>query len=99
LRAAGWRVIRNVSPAAPLIKDRQAAVRAMILSASGVIRLRVNPRTAPWSHRSLLTTQYLPGSAYQEDQRNQYQHISTAIGYMIYRERNQTGGGFVQGMI
>ena len=98
LRAAGWRVIRKVSPAAPLIKDRQAAVRAMILSASGVIRLRVNPRTAPWSHRSLLTTQYLPGSAYQEDQRNQYQHISTAIGYMIYRERDQRGGGLVHGL-
>lgn len=98
LRAAGWRVTRKVSPAAPLIKDRQAAVRAMILSASGVIRLRINPRTAPWSHRSLLTTQYLPGSAYQEDQRNQYQHISTAIGYMIHRERDQRGGGIVHGL-
>lgn len=48
---------------------------------------------------ALLTTQVLPGSSYQEDQRNKYQHVSTALGYLAHIERNQTGGGFVQGMI
>lgn len=91
LRQAGWSVERRVASKAPAITARQAAVRAEIKSAAGDVRLLVNPHTASWCHRALATVQYLPGSAYQEDQRNQYQHISTAIGYMIHREGKASG--------
>lgn len=85
LRDHGWKFERRVSRSAPAIKDRQNAVRALIRSAAGDIRLKVNPNTAKWCHRGLGTVQVKQGSAYQEDQTNRYQHITTAIGYFVYR--------------
>jgi hypothetical protein len=81
LRINGWKFERRVRPAAPSIRDRQNAVRAKVLNAAGETTLFVNPETAPWCHKGLATVQLKEGSAYQEDQRNPYQHITTAIGY------------------
>jgi hypothetical protein len=86
LKAHGWTYERRVKPAAPAIKDRQNAVRAKILTASGDTSLFVNPATAPWCHKGLSTVQVKEGSTFQEDQSNQYQHITTAIGYCVDRE-------------
>lgn len=83
LRLHGWKFERRVRPAHPAIKDRQNAVRAMIKNAKGEVRLRVNPQTAVWCHKGLSTVQLQTGSSFQEDQKNQYQHITTAIGYFI----------------
>lgn len=83
LKASGWRYTRKVKPAHPAIKDRQNAVRAKILTASGESSLFVNPTTAPWCHKGLATVQLQEGSTFQEDQKNQYQHITTAIGYCV----------------
>jgi hypothetical protein len=43
----------------------------------------VNKKTAKWCHEGLATVQLQSGSTFQEDQRNDYQHITTAIGYMV----------------
>jgi hypothetical protein len=83
LRLNGWTFERRVRPAAPAIRDRQNAVRAKILNALGETTLFVNPETAPWCHKGLATVQLKEGSAYQEDQKNPYQHITTAIGYFM----------------
>lgn len=83
LRDNGWTYTRRVRPAHPAIKDRQNAVRAKILNAAGETSLFVNPNGAPWCHKGLSTVQVKEGSTFQEDQTNQYQHITTAIGYMI----------------
>jgi hypothetical protein len=83
LKEHGWRFSRKVKPAAPAIKDRQNAVRAKIKNAAGEISLFVNPKTAPWCNEGLSTVQFQEGSSYQEDQKNKYQHITTAIGYMV----------------
>lgn len=83
LRANGWKFTRKVKKKAPAIKDRQNAVRARILNAAGERHLFVNPVTAPWSHKGLATVQLQEGSTFQEDQKNDYQHITTAIGYMV----------------
>jgi hypothetical protein len=83
LRANNWTFTRKVRPAHPPIKDRQNAVRAMICTADGTRRLHVNPASAPWCDKGLATVQLQEGSAFQEDQKNKYQHITTAIGYMI----------------
>ena len=83
LRTNGWKFNRKVKRYAPSIKDRQNAVRAKILNANGDISLFVNPVTAEWCHKGLATTQLQKGSTFQEDQKNQYQHITTAIGYMV----------------
>nr|DAR38155.1 MAG TPA: Large subunit terminase [Caudoviricetes sp.] len=85
LRSNGWRVERRVASAHPAIKDRQNTVRALIKNALGEIKLFVNPNTAQWCHKGLATVQLQAGSSFQEDQRNQYQHITTAIGYMAHR--------------
>lgn len=81
LRIHGWKFERRVRAAAPAIKDRQNSVRARIRNAKDEIKLFVNPKTAPWCHKGLATVQLKEGSAFQEDDKNQYQHITTAIGY------------------
>jgi hypothetical protein len=83
LRRENWRFERRVRAAHPPIKDRQNSVRAKVLNAAGETTLFVNPITAPWCHKGLATVQLQEGSAFQEDQKNQYQHITTAIGYFI----------------
>jgi hypothetical protein len=83
LRANGWRFERKVKNSAPAIKDRQNSVRARIYTADGQRHLFVNPEKAPWCDKGLSTVQFKKGSAFQEDQKNQYQHITTAIGYMV----------------
>lgn len=86
LRDNGWKFTRNVAKKHPAIKDRQNAVRAKIKTADGKISLFVNPITAPWCDKGLSTVQLQEGSTFQEDQKNQYQHITTAIGYMVEYE-------------
>lgn len=83
LTANGWKYTRRVKSAHPAIKDRQNAVRAKIKTADGHVSLFVNPVTAPWSHKGLSTVQLQKGSSFQEDQKNDYQHITTAIGYCV----------------
>lgn len=83
LKEHGWRFTRNVKAAHPAIKDRQNAVRAKIKTAAGEVSLFVNEVTAPWCHKGLATVQLQEGSSFQEDQKNQYQHITTAIGYCV----------------
>jgi hypothetical protein len=83
LRSNGWKFERRVKAAHPAIKDRQNSVRAKICTADGVVSLYVNPKTAEWCHKGLSTVQLQQGSTFQEDQKNQYQHITTAIGYMV----------------
>lgn len=83
LKSNGWQYTRKVQKAAPAIKDRQNAVRTKIMTASGLITLFVNQKTAPWCHKGLSTVQLQKGSTFQEDQKNKYQHITTAIGYMV----------------
>lgn len=82
LRTNGWTFTRRVKPAAPAIKDRQNAVRAKIKSAAGEVSLFVNPKAAPYTHKGLATVQTKKGSTYQEEE-TEYQHITTAIGYMV----------------
>jgi len=81
----GWKFQRRVRPKHPGIKDRQNAVRARIKNAMGQIRLFVNPVTAKWTNKGLETVQLKEGSSFIEDQTNQYQHITTAIGYFVDR--------------
>ncbi len=83
LRKNDWLFTRRVAKAHPAIKDRQNAVRAKVLNAAGEVSLYINPETASWCHEGLSTVQYLDGSTFQEDQRNPYQHITTAIGYQV----------------
>lgn len=101
LRLNHWKFERRVRPAHPAIKDRQNAVRAMIRNAKGEIRMFVNPSTAPWCHKGLATVQLKKGSSFQEDQTNQYQHITTAIGYFVDWHwpagRTETKSGKVSG--
>jgi hypothetical protein len=82
LRDHGWTYRRRVKPAAPAIKDRQNAVRAKIRNAAGDISLYVNPKQAPYTHKGLATVQVKKGSTFLEEE-TEYQHITTAIGYMI----------------
>lgn len=86
LRDGGWRPQRRVPPAAPAIKDRQNAVRAKVCNAAGEVTFRVNPAKAPWVDKGMSTVQLQSGSTFQEDQKNDAQHITTAIGYLIAYE-------------
>lgn len=83
LKANNWTYSRKVKPAHPAIKDRQNAVRTKVCTAEGVRSLFVNPVTAKWCDKGLATVQLKDGSTFQEDQKNKYQHITTAIGYCV----------------
>ena len=83
LKSHGWQYTRKVELSAPAIKDRQNAVRSKIKTASCLITLFVNKKKAKWCYKGLATVQLQKGSTFQEDQKNKYQHITTAIGYMV----------------
>lgn len=83
LKSNGWTFDRRVKKKHPAIKDRQNSVRAKIKTGDGKVSLYVNPKTAKWSHKGLQTVTLQEGSTFQEDQRNDYQHITTAIGYCV----------------
>lgn len=83
LKENGWRYFRRVKRAHPAIKDRQNSVRFKIKTAAGKVSLFVNPNTAKWCNKGLTTVQLQKGSSFQEDQKNKYQHITTAIGYCV----------------
>jgi len=85
LRDACWIYARRVKPAAPSIKDRQNAVRAKIQNAAGHVSLYVNVVAAPYTHKGLATVQLKKNSSFLEED-SEYQHITTAIGYMIDHE-------------
>lgn len=82
-REHGWRTHRCVPKANPRISDRQNAVRAKICTASGHRSFFVNPVTAPWINKACETVSHKKGSAFLEDDSDQYQHITTAFGYFI----------------
>lgn len=82
LRDNGWTFDRRVKAAAPAIRDRQNAVRAKIANAAGEITLFVNPQKAVYAHKGLSTVTTKEGSSFIEEV-SDYQHITTAIGYMI----------------
>ena len=86
LKANGWAYSRKVARAAPAIKDRQNAVRAKVCNAMGERSLFINPITAKMCDKGMSTVQLQKGSTFQEDQKNDSQHITTAIGYMIHKE-------------
>ncbi len=81
LRSNGWKFIDKVKKAAPAIKDRQNSVRAKIMNAHGDVSLYVNVNKCPYIHKGLGTVQLKKGSTFQEED-GEYQHITTAIGYM-----------------
>lgn len=83
LRSNGWEFSRKVKPAAPAIKDRQNSVRAKICNALGERSLFVNSSKAVYVDKGLSTVQVKKGSSFQEDQGNEYQHITTAVGYLV----------------
>lgn len=85
LRENGWNFTRQVKPAAPPIKDRQNAVRAKICNAAGERTLFVNPKAAPYTHKGLATVTLKKGSTFLEED-GEYQHITTAVGYMVHHD-------------
>jgi hypothetical protein len=82
LRSNLWDVERRVKLAAPAIRDRQNALRAKILNASGETSLFVNPTKCRYLHKGLSTVCFKKGSTFLEDE-TEYQHITTAIGYCV----------------
>ena len=82
LMQASWEVTRKVKAAAPAIKDRQNSVRAKIIKANGERHLFINPKLAPYAHKGLTTATLKYGSTFLESV-DDYQHITTAIGYLV----------------
>tara|TARA_R110000764_G_scaffold216959_1_gene303990 strand:- start:1442 stop:2758 length:1317 start_codon:yes stop_codon:yes gene_type:complete len=82
LRSHGWTYERRVRSKAMSIKDSQNALRAKIKSADNVISLYVNTINAPYTHKGLSTVQLKKGSTFMEVE-SDYQHITTAVRYMM----------------
>jgi hypothetical protein len=91
LRENGWTYERRVKPSTRSIKDGQNAVRAKIKNAAGDVSLFVNTIKAPYTHKSLATGSLKKGSTFLEED-NEFQHIGTAIRYLIDYEFPISGG-------
>jgi hypothetical protein len=85
LRDHGWTVERKVKMSAPAIRDRQNAVRSKLLNAMDETSLYVNTVKCPYMHKGLATCELKEGSSFIEEA-SDYQHITTALGYMIEYE-------------
>lgn len=85
LRRNGWKVERRVKNSAPAIRDRQNAVRTKILNGEGKTSLYVNPKRCPYTHKGLATASIKQGSTFLEVE-DDYQHITTAVGYCVEYE-------------
>lgn len=83
LQEKGWQVFQRVPLSNPSIKDSQNAVRAKIRNGMGEVSFFVDPVKAKWIHTALSTVQVKKGSTYVEDDKDKYQHITTAIRYFI----------------
>ena len=99
LRDNGWAFQRKVRSKAMSIKDSQNALRAKIKSADGVLGLFVNAENAPYTHKGLSTVQLKKGSSFLEVETD-YQHITTAIRYMMdYEHPTNRPVSFAQKMV
>ena len=96
LKNHGWKYERRVKPSTRSIKDGQNAVRAKKLNAKGDVTLFVNPDKAPYTHKSLSTGSLKEGSSFLEEE-NEYQHIGTAIRYMVDYEWPAAGAAGTSG--
>jgi len=85
-RKHGWEVDRRVQNANPSIKGSQSAVNAKIRNTADEITLFVDPIGAPWMDEGLYTVVVKEGSSFLEDDKNDKQHITTALRYMVNYE-------------
>jgi hypothetical protein len=67
----------------PPIRTRHNDVNAMICNANGQRRLFVY-KDAPTVDEGLRLTKLKSGSQYLEDDKDRYQHITTALGYAVH---------------
>lgn len=95
LQKHGWKVINNVKKSHPSIEDRQNSLRALICNMLGERSFFVNPEKAKWMYKGLSTVQVKKGSAFQEDETNEYHHITTTAGYWSETEFPVDGGSGV----
>lgn len=98
LRDNGWKFTRKVKPSTRSIKDGQNAVRAKIKNAAGDVSLFVNTTQSPYTHKSLAAGQLQEGSTFLEAD-SEYQHIGTAIRYMVDYEWPVANAGITKTII
>jgi len=82
LRSNGWNVTRHCKPN-PAIKSRQNSLRAQICNSFGSRNLFVNVKKCRYVDNGLSKTNLMKGSSYQEVE-DDYQHITTALGYWAW---------------
>lgn len=82
LKGAGFANVRLMVPRAnPAIRDGQNSLRGKICNAKGKRSFFVNPEKCPTVDKGLKTVRPKKGSAFQEDETNSAQHITTALRY------------------
>lgn len=69
----------------PLVRNRHNIVNSVLMSADGKTSIYIHPR-CKIVVRGLELTKLKKGAAYTEDDSDFYQHVTTALGYMICAE-------------
>lgn len=84
----GDRIVMKVPKSNPRERDRLNSVNSRLLSYNGLIRLMVDPRKAPNTHRDFEGTILDDSGTGKIDKKvdPQRSHITDAIGYHIYKE-------------
>ncbi len=86
LKANGFRVQRKVQLSTLSIRDGQNSLKGKIRNAKGQRSFFVNKEKAPMCHKALTTVKVKEGSSFIEDERNNAQHIGTALRYFAHTE-------------
>lgn len=89
----------KVPRANPEIRKRQEAVNSRCCNDKGEVNLFIY-QDAPTVDEGLRLTKIKKGSSYQEDDKDRYQHVVTALGYWITKVRammKESKGVIIQG--
>lgn len=84
LRKAGF-TKQRVPKANPSIRDRHNTVNALLCNQAGERRVLIHPRCKTLI-KGLETVHLKKGAGYLEDDSQREQHVTTAIGYLLFQE-------------
>jgi hypothetical protein len=96
LREHGFKVTRKVQLSTKSIRDGQNSLKGKVRNAKGERSFFVNKEKAKVCHKALTTVKTIEGSTFIEDERNNAQHMGTALRYFAHTEFPAVGRGAIR---
>lgn len=82
----------EISTSNPSLRNRHNIVNGRLKNSKGEVNIKIDKRCKK-INEGFNKTKLIPGGKYAEDDSKDYQHVTTAIGYMIYRIEKKKSRG------